>query len=224
MICGTPNIACNPPYPVEYHGGVVIQYFGDDQPDGTICTDNLGTTVPCTRNCEVLGIGTPHMTLIDPSDSFGGINITHYSVPSLTQDPFQCPFDPSVCGTSALARVHATACRLPVPHPATPRARARRRPEHPRSAPSRSRSAATMPRRCSPSLTLLVRLRCAPLASLSSSRTRACPGRVAAVCCLCRGGRHVPVPNQDAVLLRLRVRAILRSAKLRVGCVALCRH
>jgi len=96
QICGTSNARCNPvPYPVEYHAGVAIQYFGDVPAPNSNCTDNTGAAVPCTRDCEVLGVGLPTITLANPNDPFGGVNVTHFSVPAAQNDPFQCAYDPS---------------------------------------------------------------------------------------------------------------------------------
>ncbi len=84
-MCGIVQEDCNPPYPVEYKRGAAIQFFGDPPADGS----NF------TRDCEVIGVGPPMITLFDPNDSFNGINITHYGVPSVAGDPFRtCPFDP----------------------------------------------------------------------------------------------------------------------------------
>lgn len=96
-MCGNTKARCNPPgYAVEYHAGVAIQYFGEPPAPGTNCTDNLGNAVVCTRDCEVLGIGVPTMKLYHPKNPYMGVNVTHYGVPSLPSDPFQCPFDPMV--------------------------------------------------------------------------------------------------------------------------------
>jgi hypothetical protein len=55
---------------------------------------------------QVLGVGTPTITVMDPTNSGNGINITHYGVPSLPEDPFQCPFDPSVRQPSPTPQQH----------------------------------------------------------------------------------------------------------------------
>lgn len=93
-VCGNTKARCNPPgYAVEYHQGVAIQYFGEQPAPGTNCTDNLGNSVVCTRDCEVLGIGVPKITLHHVKNPYMGVNLTHYGVPSLPSDPFQCPFN-----------------------------------------------------------------------------------------------------------------------------------
>jgi hypothetical protein len=95
-VCGSSSRECIPTYPVEYQRGVAIQFFGDPAVPGQMCTSKAGAQVQCTRNCEVLAIGVPFITLIDPTNPFGGLNVTHRGVPSLPGDQYQCPLDPLV--------------------------------------------------------------------------------------------------------------------------------
>lgn len=62
------------------------------------CTDNNGGVVPCTQNCEVLGISEPDITLIDAQRPTAGVNMTYQSVPSQPNDAFACPVNPATGG------------------------------------------------------------------------------------------------------------------------------
>lgn len=94
QICGnTQPIDCTPPYEVKYQRGVAIQFFGNEPAGNATCVNNEGNPVHCTRDCEVLGVGLPVINLTDPSDPFGGVNVTFTGVPSMPTDPFQCPFN-----------------------------------------------------------------------------------------------------------------------------------
>jgi hypothetical protein len=95
QICGTSKGRCDPvSYPVEHHTGVGMVFFGEKPPENSTCYDNLGNVVPCTRNCEMLGIGLPTFSLIDEAKPAEGVILTHYSVPSLPTDPHQCAYNP----------------------------------------------------------------------------------------------------------------------------------
>jgi hypothetical protein len=64
-----------------------------------MCTNkDTGQQVPCTRACEVWGVGSPTFSLYDPSNSNGGVNITHTGVGTVANDNFRCPFDPTTGG------------------------------------------------------------------------------------------------------------------------------
>ena len=117
-VCGSATVDCIPPYPVEFQKGVAIQFFGDDPAPNATCTTKTGDKVPCTKDCEVLAVGVPFITLIDPSEPFLGVNVTHRGVPSLPQDLFRCPEDPTVRLLRGLFACHECvnhhffACRL----------------------------------------------------------------------------------------------------------------
>lgn len=103
QICGTSNVRCQPVgYRVEFNFAPAMQFFGDP-PSTSDCTDNFNNPVPCTRACEVLGsgasasarykaaciayvfaplVGPPIIGLLDASDSYAGVNVSYYSVPS----------------------------------------------------------------------------------------------------------------------------------------------
>lgn len=101
-VCGVAQVDCLPwhQYPVEYQRGVAVQFFGDPPPPGATCTDKYtGQATNCTRDCEVLGYGPPIITLYDPSNSNAGVNVTHYGIPSLPTDNYQCPFNPATGAT-----------------------------------------------------------------------------------------------------------------------------
>lgn len=96
QICGTSKGRCDPvSYPVEHHTGVGFVFFGEKPPADAVCKDNLGNVVPCTRNCETLGIGIPQISLIDEKKPYEGVILQHYSVPSLPEDPHQCKYNPT---------------------------------------------------------------------------------------------------------------------------------
>ena len=76
---------------VQYSRGVAIQYDGPDPTPGQMCVNNLGFTVPCTRHCEVLGVGAPRWGLYDPSNPAAGVNATFIGVDALNGD--KCPTD-----------------------------------------------------------------------------------------------------------------------------------
>lgn len=105
------NENCIPRYPVEFKRGVAVQFFGPQPDPSAMCTDrDTGLLVNCTRDCEVLGTGTPTLTLANPSDSFGGVNLTYYGVPSITGDPFACPYDPLTGGTKERTITFSVQC------------------------------------------------------------------------------------------------------------------
>ena len=76
---------------VQYSRGVAIQYDGAYPAPGQQCVNNLGYTVPCTRNCEVLGVGNPVFTPYDPANQARGLNATFIGVDAL--DGNVCPKD-----------------------------------------------------------------------------------------------------------------------------------
>ena len=74
---------------------------------GTWC---LLTTSLCARN-QVLGVGAPHMSLLDPSNpETGGVWLEHIGAAASDSDPFWCQFNPA---TGAQVRVSF----IPVPVP-----------------------------------------------------------------------------------------------------------
>jgi hypothetical protein len=63
QICGTANLQCVPPYPIEFNRATAIQFINSGHNVGQNCTTLAGDTVPCTDDCEVLGEGPPIITL-----------------------------------------------------------------------------------------------------------------------------------------------------------------
>ena len=101
QVCGTANASCVPKgYSVTYNMGSAVQFLGSGAPlfPGELCTDNNGGVVPCTQNCEVLGISEPDITLMDLERPTAGVNMTYQSVPSQANDAFACPFNPATGG------------------------------------------------------------------------------------------------------------------------------
>lgn len=76
---------------VQYSRGVAIQYDGPDPSPNQMCTNNLGFSVPCTRDCQVLGVGAPQWAVYDPSNPARGLNATFIGVDALNGDV--CPKD-----------------------------------------------------------------------------------------------------------------------------------
>jgi hypothetical protein len=64
------------------------------------------TNVPCTKACQVLGVGAPSWSLSNPADpSNSDVIGTWRGVPPTPQDPFYCPNDP-VTGQPQARQVH----------------------------------------------------------------------------------------------------------------------
>jgi hypothetical protein len=76
---------------VQYSRGVAIQYDGPDPAPGQMCTNNLGYTVPCTRHCEVLGVGAPKWGPFDAGNPALGVNATFIGIDAV--DGNSCPKD-----------------------------------------------------------------------------------------------------------------------------------
>ena len=97
QVCGTANTKCNPlGYTPSYNWGSAVQFIDNNAPAQN-CTDNSGVTSPCTPNCEVIGIGIPKITWMDPNNPGQGVNLSYYSVPDQSKDgAFECPTDPVV--------------------------------------------------------------------------------------------------------------------------------
>lgn len=95
QICGQANAVCVPQYEVTYNRGAAVQFLDNNAPAGN-CTDASGNSQPCTPNCEVIGVGVPIISQLDPSNPAGGVNLSYYSVPENGKDSFKCPDDPIV--------------------------------------------------------------------------------------------------------------------------------
>ena len=95
QICGNlPANSCVPKTStrkVQYSRGVAVQYVGTPPDPGAICTNNLGQPAPCTRDCEVLAVGTPTFVPFDLTDPAAGINSTYIGVDAIDGDA--CPRD-----------------------------------------------------------------------------------------------------------------------------------
>ena len=80
---------CNPesttPRP-QYSRGAVLQFdFMGDPPPLPNCTaiNNLGFPAPCTRSCNVVGVGAPAFGLFDNQNPSTGVNLTYIAVDAL---------------------------------------------------------------------------------------------------------------------------------------------
>lgn len=99
-VCGTAPEYCSPQgYDVFQRVGPAVQFFGG-QPDcnqaNPECTNILtGEPECCTRDCEILGYGTPIFSMQDESNPVtGGLRIQHIAAPPTFDDIFSCPTDP----------------------------------------------------------------------------------------------------------------------------------
>ena len=62
QVCGLANVDCVPQYLVTYNRGAAVQFVDSNVPINKTCENATGAMVPCTANCEVLGIGAPILT------------------------------------------------------------------------------------------------------------------------------------------------------------------
>lgn len=86
---------CNPQgeTPV-YKYGVAVQLNSAAAPTGN-CPAN--GNLPCTADCEIIGIGQPYYEPRVPSNPLtGGINITHTGVPEFDSDKYKCSYVPGI--------------------------------------------------------------------------------------------------------------------------------
>lgn len=90
-ICGYAPTPCLPvPWPTLYEYGVGVQSWGGPAPAGSTCTTPSGYNVTqCTADCEVLGVGSPEVTLIDPTAPSQGVKLRYTALYS-SKDPFWC--------------------------------------------------------------------------------------------------------------------------------------
>lgn len=84
-VCGVAPTTCTPTYKVPYNGGSAMQIFNDQPDPNATCYDVYGNQAPCTGSCEVLSVGPPSITLYNPRNDFGGINISHPGVGTLRE-------------------------------------------------------------------------------------------------------------------------------------------
>lgn len=74
-----------------YQYGVAVQASNATAPAG-----NCGS-LPCTADCEVLGVGQPIFLPRDPSNpQTGGINISHTNVLEFDSDKYECNYVPEL--------------------------------------------------------------------------------------------------------------------------------
>ncbi len=53
-----------------------------------------GEAVCCTTDCQVLGVGAPVFSLLDPLNPKAGLNASFTGVANSDSDPFWCPWNP----------------------------------------------------------------------------------------------------------------------------------
>lgn len=108
-ICGTSAHKCLPESWVNnLERGVAIQYWGDEpacnkaDPSTYKCMEKINE-VPacCTKNCQVLGSGKPHITLEQPGQPELGVKMTFTGETPPPDDPYWCPWNPATGGQYA---------------------------------------------------------------------------------------------------------------------------
>jgi hypothetical protein len=99
QICGTSAFSCLPAgYLNTYQYGVAVQSWGSVPPQTSKNCVDKATNQPayCSADCQVLGVGNPEYSLIDPSNpSTGGVRVSFKSARTNPDDPFYCPWNPS---------------------------------------------------------------------------------------------------------------------------------
>ena len=94
QICGVSSMPCVPAgYEVSANTGTAVQFLSSSASPGE-CAEVDGTLVPCTAPCEILGAGVPAIGWFDTNAPNFGVNLSYPGVPSVQNDPFQCPRDP----------------------------------------------------------------------------------------------------------------------------------
>lgn len=111
-VCQKAKVKCLPadcdnypycvPWTNTYNYGNAVQMWGKQPPfpakDPSLdCKDPLqpSNTVPCTKACQVLGVGSPSWQLTNPADPANSDVIGNWrGVPPKADDPFYCPDDP----------------------------------------------------------------------------------------------------------------------------------
>ena len=73
----------------RYEFGVTVQMWGATPPCGNPpgCKDKQGKPACCTADCQVLGVGAPEWSLIDPSNpETGGVRAHFTGIPASACD------------------------------------------------------------------------------------------------------------------------------------------
>jgi hypothetical protein len=98
QICGYAHQECLPDDTHDRKYGVAVQSWGDAPDPPTQCNDpdNVGSTIPCTKPCEILGYMEPQYRLVDSSNpKTGGVIATFKGDPALDRWSTACPIDPT---------------------------------------------------------------------------------------------------------------------------------
>lgn len=96
-ICGYAKAPCLPAtWDNTYEFGVAVQFWGATPSCQTKdCTSN-GAAACCTQDCQVLGVGNPTWSLLDPTNpKTGGVKAMYTGAAATDSDPFWCTFDPA---------------------------------------------------------------------------------------------------------------------------------
>ena len=97
-ICGYTNTVCTPSYNVRANFGELVAFWPNSNlpPSGTVCSFSNGTVTSCTKPCRTLGEGAPSFSLIDPTNSTGGVTMALEGEIVYADEPRQyqtCGFD-----------------------------------------------------------------------------------------------------------------------------------
>lgn len=102
-VCGTAGTHCLPEgWDNTYEYGVAVQVWGDapkcdtrDEKTLNCIDQQTQDKVCCTQDCQVLGVGQPTYSLMNPKNVDGGVKATFRGAPPAADDPFWCPWNPN---------------------------------------------------------------------------------------------------------------------------------
>lgn len=98
QICGIAAQNCLPAsYQVEYMQGTVVQSWGSTPACTTKACVNSQTMQDacCTSDCEVVAVGQPSFSLLDPNNLNAGIQLTYLGDAPTGSDKYICDYDPN---------------------------------------------------------------------------------------------------------------------------------
>jgi hypothetical protein len=98
-ICGYSSQICLPSgWANPFVLGSTVQFFGGvpacNEAAPACFNPVTGEAVCCTADCQVLGVGAPVFSLLDPLNPQAGLNISFAPVVNAPDDPFWCPWNP----------------------------------------------------------------------------------------------------------------------------------
>lgn len=103
-ICGYSSFKCLPKWTEKFQYGAVVQAWDSAPPcnvtdNSTMCYSYVDQQFECcSASCEVVGVGTPLWSLINPNDPVnGGVQLKYSSVPPDADSPNPCGVDTDGC-------------------------------------------------------------------------------------------------------------------------------